>query len=135
MRSTEANRIRREMDKLLADAGERQGEELHWDQADEKLLGMLQDHVDREVSLTERLAAATDSVRLQIALSTEIRLTQSSIARLLRQIRESIPQQQEQAAPMSPVSRKASKALSSHWRREALRKNAIASGKLPSSAG
>jgi hypothetical protein len=119
-RSNAAKRIRRELDRMLADTATRTGQSLQWDQADDKLLAMLQDHVDREVMLTKLLDTA-DSVRQRIELATELRLTQGAITRLLKEIRASMPAEHP---PMSATSLKAQRAAQSRWHRERLRQQA-----------
>jgi hypothetical protein len=120
-RTVESKRIRRDLDKLLAEVGERTGQTLAWDAADHKLIDMLCDHVDREVALSARLAEA-EAVKTQIAISVELRLTQAGISRLLHQIRGGIPKGE---APKTLTSIKASRAATARWKRHAMRDNAI----------
>lgn len=111
-RSAAALQLRRELDAELARNGQAAGEALEWSAAELAVLELVSNHVDRR----EELQAAydecgPDQVRTRIALSTEIRLLEAGVERMLRRIRTDVP------APMSVVSLKAQKASNSRWER------------------
>lgn len=73
------------LDVELASSAKRDGRDLVWSAAEQDILGMIGDAVDRCVELSAAYEACeTVSTRLKIA--TELRLTEGAIARLFRQI-------------------------------------------------
>lgn len=97
----------------LAENAEFHGEELAFSAAEEAVLELVADAIDRKVDLSAQYAACDDA-KLQLKLAVEIRLTESSVAKLLKQIRTDVPAAPE---PQSNVSRKASHAAKARWRR------------------
>lgn len=97
----------------LAENAEFHGEDLAFSAAEEAVLELVADAVDRKVDLAAQYAACDDAM-LQLKLAVEIRLTESSVAKLLKQIRTDVPAAQ---GPQSHVSRKASHAAKARWRR------------------
>lgn len=109
-RSAEAVRVLAELDAELDANSERTGRNMAWTAAERQLLSLIADHVDRQVELQAMYDAAKEP-RLKIALATELRLVQSGIARLLKQI-DADP---AEPAPMSVRSMKARRAANSRW--------------------
>ncbi|BCO63533.1 hypothetical protein MINTM006_34830 [Mycobacterium intracellulare] len=97
----------------LAENSEFHGEDLAFSAAEEAVLELVADAIDRKVDLSAQYAD-TDDAKLQLKLAVEIRLTESAIAKLLKQIRTDVPAAPE---PQSHVSRKASQAAKARWRR------------------
>lgn len=105
-----SERVRRELDAELAAASKRAGQRLEWSAQDSALL----DLIDANLRRTEDLRAAyeaADEVKLKVKLSTELRLLEQAVARLLKQVRTDVP-----AAP-SLTSVKASRAANARWER------------------
>jgi GAF domain-containing protein len=110
-RSTEAVRVLAELDAELDANSKRTGRNMAWTAAERQLLSLVADHVDRQVEL-QTMYEACGQTRTKLAIATELRLVQSGIARLLKQI-DADPAED---APMSVRSRKAQKAAYSRWR-------------------
>jgi hypothetical protein len=73
--------------------------------------------VDRRADLQRRYkAAAAKDARLKIALSTELRLTEQSLSRLLKTIEMGIPTG-EDSKPLSATTIKAQRAARSRWKK------------------
>jgi hypothetical protein len=85
-RSPEARKIRRELDKELAAAGLRSGQNLVWSAQEEAVLGLISAEIDRKERILEAWDASTDP-KMQCKLSAEARLLEQSIARLLKLIK------------------------------------------------
>ncbi|MGO9383447.1 MAG: hypothetical protein ACLP4W_15515 [Mycobacterium sp.] len=116
-RSVEAQRVLDSLDDELAAAGKAIGSELVWSAAEVEILDMIAAHVDRRADLAKRYAsAAVKDARLKIALSTELRLLEQSLTRLLKTIEAGIPTS-EDAKPLSVTSRKAQHAARTRWKR------------------
>jgi hypothetical protein len=92
-----------------ADHGLAVGEVLGWSAGEAAVLEMIADTVDRKADLSEQYRAAADDPRLRIKLSGELRLLESNVARLLKQIKTELP-----PAP-SPTSQKAKRAADTRW--------------------
>lgn len=94
-RSSDARRIRRELDKELESAGKRAGKKLEWSAAERAILDLISADFDRLSDLHDAYVAAIDmgEVKLQVKLSTEIRLLEQSAARLLKQVKTDLPPQ------------------------------------------
>ena len=59
-RSSEARKVRRELDKELSAAGTRLGQNLVWSAQEEAILGLISDEIDRKVTLLEAWEQSTD---------------------------------------------------------------------------
>jgi hypothetical protein len=111
-RSAEAVRVLASLDAELDANSKRTGRDLAWTAAERQLLSLIADHVDRQVELQSMYDSA-EQPRLKLAAATELRLVQSALARLLKQIDADPPED----VPMSVRSLKAQKAAYSRWRR------------------
>jgi hypothetical protein len=98
--SSEARRVRRELDKEPAATAAATGRNLAWSAAELQVLELITAAIDRKVDLSTIYAEAKDP-KARAKLAAEIRLTEAHIARLLKQIKTDVPQ------PMSNTSRKA----------------------------
>lgn len=116
-KSHEAQKVLDGLDEELAAASKVVGDQLVWSAADVQILEMIEAHVDRRTDLAKRYKAtkATET-RLRIALSTELRLTEQSLARLLKQIEMGIPTGEDQK-PLSATTIKAQHAARTRWKR------------------
>jgi hypothetical protein len=112
--SSEARRMRRELDKLLAAVADEADDDLTWDAADLELIDLLMAAIDRKVRLSADYVTASEDLKLSLKLSAELRLTETHIARLLRQVRPVAPAPRR-SAPTSTQSGKARKAAQSRW--------------------
>lgn len=110
-RSAEARKMRRELDKELAEAGLRSGQNLLWSAQEEAILGLICDEIDRKVRILEAWEECADP-KVQCKLSAEARLLEQSIARLLRVIKTDLP------ARDSNTTTKARRAADTRWRRQ-----------------
>ncbi len=111
-RVTAAQQLMRDLDAELAANGQAAGEQLQWSAADRAVLQMISNHLDRRDELQAAYDSCTpDQVRTRIALATEIRLIESGVGRLLRQVRTDVD------PPESITSIKARKAVNSRWDR------------------
>jgi hypothetical protein len=110
-RSSEARKIRRDLDKELAAAGLQSGQNLVWSAQEEVVLGLISDEIDRKETLLEAWREATDP-KVQVKLSAEARLLEQSIARLLKLIKIDLP------ARDSNKTVKARRAANVRWDRE-----------------
>lgn len=92
-RSAEARRILRELDKELAEAGKQRGQTLEWSAAERAVLDLILDDFDRISDLKAAYTSAAEAgeTKLQIKVSTELRLLEQSAARLLKQIKTDLP--------------------------------------------
>lgn len=82
-----------------------------WSAAERMVLEMIACAVDRKVDLTTKYEA-TEDAKLRVKLSGELRLLQSHIAQLLKQVKTDLP-----PAP-TQTSRKAQNAANARWDRE-----------------
>jgi hypothetical protein len=111
----EALRLLAELDAEAAEKAEDRGDppleigETYWSAAERTVLDLVACAVDRKVDLTEQYAATVEDPKLQIKLSGELRLLESTIARLLKQIKTDLPPEP------STTSRKASRAAQTRW--------------------
>ena len=96
----EARRLRRELDKELADAGARSGRTLTWTAQDRENLALIASTIDRKCELGRDYAAAEDA-KDRVRLSAEIRLLENSVSRMLRQIRTDTPAPESQRTIMA----------------------------------
>ncbi|WP_235852812.1 hypothetical protein [Mycobacterium interjectum] len=101
------------LDAELAENSEDRGlagdDALSWSAAERAILDLVADAVDRKVDLYARYLAS-DENKVRVKVSTEIRLLEASIARLLKQVKTDLVE-----AP-SRVSQKASAAAHVRWR-------------------
>jgi hypothetical protein len=111
-RSAEARKIRRELDKELEASGKRVGRTLGWSAAELAVLALIPDEIDRKVDLFEAYQDTTEA-KVRVKLSTEMRLLEQSIARLLKQINTQPP------SPDSRRTRRARDAANVRWNRDA----------------
>lgn len=109
-RSSEAQKVLRELDAELAAASQSAGTTLVWTAADHELLSLIADSIDRH---TDRAALydKADDVKSRVRLSAEMRLFEGSLARLLKQVHTAIP------APESQTTIKARRAARARWDR------------------
>jgi hypothetical protein len=112
VRSREARKVRRDLDKELAAAGLRSGQNLVWSAQEEAILGLISDEIERKEALLEAWRQATDA-KVQCKLSAEARLLEQSIARLLKLIRTDLP------ARESTKTLRARRAANGRWDRDA----------------
>lgn len=112
-RSSDARRIRRELDKELDSAGKRAGKKLEWSAAERAILDLISADFDRLSDLQDAYATAVKAgeVKLQVKLSTEMRLLEQSTARLLKQVKTDLP------AQPSKTSLRAQNAANTRWDR------------------
>lgn len=106
--SADASRVRRELDKELAESAAVSGRELVWSAAETQVLELISAAIDRKVDLSRDYAAATEP-NVRVKLSGEIRLTEGHVARLLKQVKTDVPE------PVSRVSQKAQMAARTRW--------------------
>jgi hypothetical protein len=118
-KSQEAQAVLAALDAELAKAAKEAGRDLVWSAAEREVLDLIGAQIDRKVELAQRYDEA-DQTRLKIALATEVRLTEVSIARLLKLIDTEVPED----APLTATSMKARKAAQSRWDRERARRAA-----------
>lgn len=88
--SAESRRIRRELDKELSAAGQRSGQTLVWSAAEKAILNRISDTVDHIADLTIDYRDAADA-KTRVKISTELRLLDASLVRLLKQIKTDVP--------------------------------------------
>jgi hypothetical protein len=112
-RSAEAVALLASLDDELKENSEDRGligdDVLSWAAAERVVLDMVADAVDRKVDLCARYLA-TDDDKVRVKLSTEIRLIEGSVAKLLKSVSTDLPE------PQSKTSRKASAAAHARWR-------------------
>lgn len=96
------------LDRELAENAEQLGQQLMWSAAEELIRDLVADAIDRrEVLRSSWLAADDDKVRVKI--STELRLLEQEIEKLLRRVKTDLP------VPKSLRSQKAARAAHSRW--------------------
>ncbi len=116
-RSPEAQRVLDALDDELDAASETLGAELVWFAADVEVLDLIAAHVDRRADLEKRYKATpAKDARLKIALSTELRLTEQGLSRLLKTIEMGIPTG-EDSKPLSAKTIKAQHAARTRWKK------------------
>jgi hypothetical protein len=109
--SPEGRKIVRELRNELKEAGESIGQELVFGAAEEALIEQIADILDRKHDLNQAYADADDT-ELRIKLSTEIRLLEGAVERLLRRVNTEPP---AQAKAQSKVSRQAQRSAEKRW--------------------
>jgi hypothetical protein len=125
-RTPEAQRFLQAMHDELASNADATGLSLAFSTAEQETLGNVAALIDRKVELRQAYEDASDDTRLRIALSTEVRLIEQAIARMLRTVDMCAPAAEVDAADdvLTPTQRKAQAAAQSRWRRDRLRKRA-----------
>ena len=109
--SSEARRLRRELDKQLDAAARQSGRSLRWSPSELQLLELITDAIDRKVDLQKDYAAAEDA-KARVQISTEVRLLEGHIERMLRRVKVEVPQ------PVTRRSQKARDAANARWQME-----------------
>lgn len=111
--SAEARKVRRELDKELESAGKRAGRRLEWSAAERAVLDLISANFDRISDLKSAYATAveTGDVKVQIKLSTELRLLEQAAVRLLKQVKTDLP------AQPSRTTVRAQNAANTRWER------------------
>jgi hypothetical protein len=112
VRSAEAVAVLAELDAELAENSRELGEPLDYSAAERVVREMVASEIDRKVWLSEAYNGAGNDVGLRVKLATELRLTEQSVARLLKQINTDLPE------PVTPTSRKARQAANTRWQSE-----------------
>lgn len=107
-------KVRAELDAELASASRRAGQTLEWSAAERAVLELISANFDRISDLRAAYATAAEAgeVKIQVKLSTELRLLEQSVARLLRQVKTDLP------APPSATTKRARRAANVRWDRE-----------------
>ena len=111
-RSPEARKVLRELDKELASSSARLGQNLEWGAAERAVLGLIASNFDRIADLRAAYEEAAE-VKVRVTLSTELRLLETAVARLLRQVRTDIPAAESQRTVA------ARRAANARWDRDA----------------
>ena len=90
VRSAQARAVLDGLDAELAANAEQLGQQLEWSAAERAIRDLIADTVDRRTDLL-RLYRATDDGALMVKLSAELRLLETSLARLLKQVKTELP--------------------------------------------
>lgn len=109
--SAAARKLLADLDAELTAASERRGQKLVWTAAESAILDDIAFTVDRMVRL-RRDWSRTDDVKLRVRLSAEIRLLETSKARLLKQVTPDL------APPPSMRTVRARRAVNARWHRD-----------------
>jgi len=110
-RSAESRKVLAALDAELAAASDRRGQRMVWTAAETAVLALISSTIDRKVWL-RRAWSRTDDVKLRLKLSAELRLVETSLARLLKHVTPDVP------APPSLQTVKARKAANARWHRD-----------------
>jgi hypothetical protein len=110
-KSPEAKKIRRELDKELQSVAQERGHTLVWSAQENAIIDLICDEIDRKMEIFELYEAATDA-KVKVKLSTEMRLLEQSVARLLRQVKTDVP------ARESKRTQAARRAVRARWDRD-----------------
>lgn len=105
----EARRVRRQLDQQLLDAGRAAGMTLQWSAQEAEILDLIRDQINRKTDL-QRDYSRAESVTARVHASSEIRLLENSIERLLRRIKTDVP-----AGPESIATIRARTAATKRW--------------------
>lgn len=105
----EARRVRRELDQQLADAGRAAGMTLTWSAQEREILDLIRAQLNRKHDLGQDYADAEDA-KTRVQVSSELRLLEASIERLLRRVKTEVP-----AAPESIATIRARAAADARW--------------------
>ncbi|MDX6307020.1 MAG: hypothetical protein QOI06_66 [Nocardioidaceae bacterium] len=109
-KSPESRRVLRELEKQLAEAGAQQGLNLVWSAQESTILDQISSILDRKHDFLVAYEEA-DELKVQLKISTEVRLLEQAAARLVGQIKTDLPQ------VLSHRSAKAKKAAETRWNR------------------
>jgi hypothetical protein len=110
-RSVAARNLLAALDSELASASEHRGQKLVWTAAESAILDDIAFTVDRMVRL-RRDWSRTDDVMVRVRLSAEIRLLETSKARLLKQVTPDL----SPAPSMRTI--RARRAVNARWKRD-----------------
>lgn len=110
-RSVAARKLLADLHSELAAASQRRGQKLVWTAAEAAILEDISFTVDRMARL-RRDWNRTDDVNLRVKLSAELRLLETSKARLLKQVTPDVP------AQPSMRTIKARNAANARWKRD-----------------
>jgi hypothetical protein len=110
-RSPEARKVMRELHKELESASNRARKKLEFSAAERSVLDLISANLDRISDLRAAYAEVSE-VKVRVKLSTELRLLEQAVARLLRLIRTDLP------APESGTTRRARRAADVRWGKE-----------------
>ena len=108
--TAEALAVLAELDGELAENAEELGEQLAWSAAEKTVRELIADTIDRRGGLLQLYQGAENGA-LRVRLSAELRLLETSLARLLKQVKTDLPQ------PMTRRSQKAAQAARVRWDR------------------
>ena len=86
----EARKVLRELHKELESASNRAHKELEFSAAERAVLELIAANLDRISDLRTHYEEATE-VKVRVKLSTELRLLEQAVARLLKQVRTDLP--------------------------------------------
>lgn len=107
-RSAESRKLVAELDLYLAAASRRHGRRVEFTPPEAATVAIICDEIDRKVGL-KRLYGKAETVKERLKISTEIRLLEASVNRMLRQLKVDMP-----AAP-SARTMKARHAANVRW--------------------
>jgi hypothetical protein len=107
--SPEARRVRRQLDQQLADAGAAAGMTLVWSAQEREVLDLISSQLNRKHDLQRDYTDAPD-VKTRVHISSELRLLESSVERLLRRVKTDVP-----AGPESIATVRARAAVTKRW--------------------
>lgn len=110
-KSPEARRVLRELNKELEAASEQRGQQLVWSAHESALLRQISSILDRKAELAE-LYEKAQAVKTKLKLSQEMRRLETSVARLLKEIKTDVPPRPS----MRTV--RARRAVNARWRRD-----------------
>jgi hypothetical protein len=119
--STAARKLRKALDAELALMAQRSGQSLFWSTAEETLIERCMSTMDRLGDLQRDYNQAETS-KARLAISTEIRLCDGQLARMLKVIRPELP-----GKPATITTLRARRAADARWAKERER-NAAGNG-------
>ena len=112
--SPEAVALLAQLDHDLAKSSKRTGKPLVWTTADRQVLDLIASTVDRRADLHRLYSSLPeDDIKTRLKLSAELRLVESSLARLMKMVSTEVP------PPMSLRSLKAQRAVNVRWAKDA----------------
>ncbi len=88
--TAEAQKLLDQLEAELAAAGARAGTTLSWTVAEQEMLDMLANTVDRRTELAARYAKSRDT-KTKVKVSVELRMLDNSVARMLKNIKTDVP--------------------------------------------
>jgi len=110
-RSPEARKVLRELEKELESASRRARKKLEFSAAERAVLDLISANFER-ISDLRAAYAETSEVKVRVKLSTELRLLEQAVARLLKQVKTDL------SAPDSPSTQRARRAADARWDRD-----------------